>query len=108
MKLFWIIRKYTMEYWGVKQYFIYSLLIAEKNVCECMWREKEWEKKNEQEKNCDKMLIFEFAQGQYHSQWGFSKAWFLLIENVSIWEFWVKAILWLFEIFFMTLRMWEL
>ena len=29
------------------------------------------------------MLIFEFAQCQYHSQWGLSKAWLLLIENVN-------------------------
>ena len=98
-----------MEYWGVKEYFIYSLLSCRKNVvCECMWREREREEKNEQEKNCDKMLIFEFAQCQYHSQWGLSKAWLLLIENVNIWEFWVKAILFGYSWnFFINLRMWE-
>lgn len=99
-----------MEYWGVKQYFIYSLLSVQKKnvVWKCMWREREWEKKNKQEKNCDKMLIFEFAQCQYHSQWGLSKAWLLLIENVNIWEFWVKAILFGYSWnIFANLRMWE-
>ena len=82
-----------MEYWGVKEYFIYSLLSVQKKCCVWVYVEREREEKNEQEKNCDKMLIFEFAQYQYHSQWGLSKAWLLLIENVNIWEFWVKVIL---------------